>query len=450
MTIDVFLCHAPVDRELAQRIATRLERTTEARVILDECNAAEADTVANRWDAGLSSTAILLLLSAASVPARLSREDWDELLKHVQAGGSPHVYPIIVSPCKYPSLLTRSGVYDCDNDALRQIGARLIALHPPPAGRPFMPADLTGVTADLAPLWASLVDESGVVHVGDSRAAQAFARAARSHFRDVFWLSCVDRSRESIVGDLGAQLGISMECSAKAAAEKVGAALDNHRVLVILDGLSTGLPFPRSVDARSSVIVCDGPRLPDISPPDDPLAARLWNAACACAANDFPIPLAGRIAGLSREDGRIASAALTSSRHVEPIDDARRRYRRASGRTTMQREHASAIAEMLSETRRDPEQSRLIVAELPRALDWALTNSWQTAVTLGKRGCTLLKAMSRWPEAATVCHGLMASAMERGDSATYDEFAWELSWLDETPQPVVRAFNSANQLAFDY
>ena len=68
--LDVFICHSAADRGVAAMIAARLERGAEAIVWLDECGGHSGQTIAATWEAGLSSAAILLLLSPEAVPQR--------------------------------------------------------------------------------------------------------------------------------------------------------------------------------------------------------------------------------------------------------------------------------------------------------------------------------------------------------------------------------------------
>jgi hypothetical protein len=169
--IDVFLCYSAADREIADGIAARLERGAEARIIRDECSG--PDTVAKRWDAGLSSSAIVLLLSSDSVPPKVVRADWGDLLRHVEVGETPPVRAIVVSECKYPPLLGRNGIYRWDSgpEMLRDVERWLLSLHPAPARHPFVPAELKGfasVEEESQRLWREVVDQSGVARVGMS------------------------------------------------------------------------------------------------------------------------------------------------------------------------------------------------------------------------------------------------------------------------------------------
>ena len=94
--LDVFVCHSPGDREVAAVIAARLERGAETNVWLDECGSHSGQTVAAAWEAGLTSAAILLLLSPDAVPPGLHREDWQSLLRHLERNSDPPVSAVLI------------------------------------------------------------------------------------------------------------------------------------------------------------------------------------------------------------------------------------------------------------------------------------------------------------------------------------------------------------------
>ncbi len=441
--LDVFLCHSSSDRAVAQSIAACLEVGAEARVILDECSAPDGDTVANRWDAGVSAGAILLLLSADSVPPQPTRKNWEELLHHLELSGEPQVGFLRLEECRYPPMLERRRFFSWGDDlrgTLRAMQRWLLTLHPSPSGRLFVPAELPNFSVrqeDLEPLWDALVDGSGSFRVGDSRLAQVFARNARTHFRDVLWVGCHSRHPISIVGELGVRLGLPMECNADEAARKVGSALDEHRVLVVLDGLEGKLRVPREEEGRSSVLLVSGGE-PGRAEPG--VKSRLATAISACSHNDFPVGFALRLADIGREElGPLVAQGL-----VEPLDEAGERFRRLyAGNPQMKSSHAETVSAIFRD--RHPSVCSGLVAEYEAALDWALASDWGTAVTLGERGVRFLKGASRWPEAALVCKKLKEAAEWRGDSDALDEFAWELSWIEDEPGQLRRAWTAHEQ-----
>ena len=141
--LDVFLCHAPSDGEIAGRIKARLDARAEAKVWLEACGRDTEQTMAVAWEGGSSSAAILLLLSPDAVPQRLRRDDWQLLLDHIEGHAEPPVGALVLAACPYPPLLERKNFFRLSDGAmatLRAIERWIIALHP---GEPsFLPAAL--------------------------------------------------------------------------------------------------------------------------------------------------------------------------------------------------------------------------------------------------------------------------------------------------------------------
>src|SRR5258708_22824563 len=89
-------------------IAARLERGAEAKVWLDECGSHSGPTIAATWEAGLSSAAIMLLLSPEAVPQRRGRADWELVLKHLERKAEPPMGAVLLRDCLFPGLLART------------------------------------------------------------------------------------------------------------------------------------------------------------------------------------------------------------------------------------------------------------------------------------------------------------------------------------------------------
>src|SRR5689334_20312772 len=228
--LDIFLCHAPADREIAQTIAARLRFGAEAQVWLDECT----NTLPSAWEAGGASAAIVLLLSPDAVPPRFKRDDWQSLLSHFETSAEPPVASILVQECPYPKLIERKNFFRWHDNPIRAIERWAVALHDTPPGA-FVPAPLPwfeGRTQELDFLWRALVDQAGSLALvnpepstGKSALAQTFARAAAGHFREVLWIACGDRPSTSILGELGSRLEV--------APERAPHVLQEHRLLLV-------------------------------------------------------------------------------------------------------------------------------------------------------------------------------------------------------------------------
>jgi len=165
--LDVFLAHAPADREIAATIKARLARGAEANVWLDPCGRDTSQPMTAAWEDGLSSTAILLLLSPETIPQRMPREAWELLLDHVKGNAEPPVGAILLAACPYPPLLERRHFFRWSDPAtatLRQVERWIIGLHKDKQPS-FLPAPLPWFQArdqDFDALWTGLVDKPGV------------------------------------------------------------------------------------------------------------------------------------------------------------------------------------------------------------------------------------------------------------------------------------------------
>ncbi len=470
--LDVFLCHSAADRAAAADIAAYLERAAEARVWREECGPAAGETVAAAWEAGVSSAAILLLLSPDAVPRERTRAAWQSVLDHMEHGGSPPLGSVLLRNCDYARLLERRHFFrwsDGRTPVLRALASWLLTLHPESETKRFVPARLPwlqGRSAELELLWDRLVDASGTVVLagepgcGKTSLAQEFARAAAGQFRDILWLDCDGRSPAFLSGDLESQLGARLAVPSPDAFERLVERAREHRLLLVLDdwpgewpglapaeGLASVLtttrcPFPGSVTVRPIVDAC-----PALAP-TDPDCERLWRAMAVCRRNDFPLELAAAIAGLAEDAARSACERLAAGRFVDPLDDMGTRFRLsarsrqaalAANGEALRRAHAAALA-----------PRRTLIAELGNGIEWALLHDWNLATALAIRSFRFLREEGRLREAARVYELLRDQARGRGDLDLARECSWELSWIQDEPGQIRRRVIDGQQIAFDF
>ena len=462
--LDLFLCHSQADREAAVDIAGHLERAAEARIWRKECDAAAGETVADKWDAGLSSAAILLLLSPEAVPRARTRAAWQSLLEHIEGGASPPLGPVLLRNCDYARLLERRRFFrwsDGRTAVLRALASWLLTLHRPGETKLFEPARLPwfqGRAAELELLWDRLVDGSGTVVLagepgsGKTGLAQEFARAAVGHFRDILWVDCGGRSPAFVAGDLESQLGIRPPTPLVDALQ--------HRVLLVLDDVAGEPPVVLPAEGLASVLVTTRHARPgsvDVppvtaafraGPPADPECERLWRAMAVCRRNAVPLELAAAIAGLAPDVAQLACERLVAEGFVDPLDFAGTRFR-LSARSqqaalvapdaSLRRAHAAAL----------PGRPAFI-AEIENALEWALLNDWDLARALAIRSFGFLKKEERLREAARTYELLRDQASACGDLDLARECSWELSWIQDEPGEIRRRATEGQQLALDF
>jgi hypothetical protein len=471
--LDVLICCAAMDREVASLIARRIEGCAESRVWFEECGAEQ--TLVEAWETGFRSAAALLALSPASVPDRLERAYWEPVLNHVAGHANPPVGAVLVRECAYPRLLERSNFFrwaEGPRAALRAIERWIVGLHP--FERPsFGPAALPwfeGREQELELLWETLADApgglawiQGPAGAGKTSLAQAFARQAEGHFRDVLWAGCGDRSVAGITGDVAAQLD--------------GALLAEHRLLLILDDVTGPVPALPPAGGLASVLVtartgrAEPPSharvitLPPPPPaaleaPRDPAERRLWEAMAVCRPQGFPLELAARLAEIDPAQARIACEALVSRRLVDPLGQRDSRFRlsdasRAAARRGAELEllchrHAELLDELCKQMADAPPGLLGCLPELAPALDWACTADWNLATRLAWHAYAFLRSQGRVGEGAEALARLRYEAERRGDKHAADMCAQELSWVLDPSGAPRRRPGTPEQLEFNF
>ncbi len=444
--LDVFLCYAPADQEIAGLIQARLDRCAEASVWLERCGRQTAQTMAAAWEGGSSSAAILLLLSPDAIPERLRREDWQPLLEHLEGNAEPPAGGILLAACPYPPLLERRHFFRWSDGAmatLRKIERWVMGLH---RGEPptFLPAPRTWFQGDkheLDAMWTALVDEPGTFILdGQPALAQEFTRVASGHFRDILWIGCGPRSQLSIASEI-AVLGSS-----------------EGRLLLVLDDVMGDLPIQVPLGRRTSVLIIRSPRaaglpMPPTDPPTDPDHLTLWEAMSTCCAQDIRLELAAQIANMNEREARVVAESLVARRCIDPLDAAGTRFRlgaRSPAGHAMRRRHAEVLNEAFSKWTAHPARCRNFLPDVEAALEWTLVSDWPLATRLAFRAAAFLKAERRFREAAQIYVQLREAARERWDIEVFDNCSEELHWMQDEKGGVRPSPVSADQLGFGF
>ena len=467
--VDVFLCHAAEDREAAEVMAARFERGAEAKVWLKECG-----PVTEVWDAGLSSAAILFLLSPETVPVRSDRSAWQAVLEH---NGEPPIGSVLVRACSFPKLLERKNFFrwgDPTLPVLREIERWILTLHPQPAPPSFLPARLpwfAGREREMEQLWETLADGSGTTILlneasgsGKSSLAQEFARLAGDHFRDIVWVECGRRSPVSIAGEIASAAGLRVEGGPEDLYARVGEVLAEHRLLVVLDDLVGDPPVATVPGGRASVLITA--RSIEMPHPEyaqvlrieaaaapAPVQDAFLDAIAACRPQGFPAGLVARIAGCDEEEARAACARLAVERWIDPVETASLRFRCARERPPAgdaQQRRMAALLEIFARWRAQPELCRHCVAEAERTFECALSSDWPAAVELADRLFAFLTDQGRWMEAAQLFEQLRAGAREREDRRVAEHCSRELGWLLDHEGAARRPPEPGDQLSLPF
>ncbi len=439
--LDISICYAQADREIALAVAARLSMGAEANVSMDECS---KHGLPSSW----TGSAVVLALSSNSVPVRFDRAEWAGLLDHSTAS----VACLMIDECAYPPLFERKNFYRWNAgsiETLRAMERWAIGLRDQPEQAGFTPARLPwfeGRQRELDLLWQTLVDRAGTVVLvqpepgsGKTSLAQEFARQALAHFREIRW----------------------------------NAPGGDGRILHVLDDVSNSLPFPISADSRASVLMttrfrdlevlqntivielekCSAPMLRF---PEEPEDVRLWKSMAACRADGFPLELAVRIADIPASKARSACERLAEFRLLDPFDEDGPRLRLnafsiAAAGATHRRRHAEVLRQEFCRWAKYPERCALYLGEIESAFQWSLSNDWPGAVELAKNSLAFLKAQGLVAAGVQRLKRLGEAAELRGDHQTARECTWELSWIDhehevEPPAPA----NPGMQLGFHF
>ncbi|HME07226.1 MAG TPA: TIR domain-containing protein [Bryobacteraceae bacterium] len=477
--VELFLCCSPDDLDTAAVVAARLEHTAEVTVVIDDST---TGSVAARWEGGLSSAAILLLLSPHAVPSRVSRTEWEAVLNHITSNAEPPIGFLFIAECGYPRLLERKRFFRWDEGsraALRRIEEWVMRLHRLPERRSFVPARLPwfeGRQRELATLWEKLVDGAGTAVIyhsgagGKTSLAQDFARQAGGHFRDILWMDCGDRSPVSIAGDLAEGLGIACEAGSEEDLKRLADVVGQHRVLLVFDDLRPGFDFVVGPEGRASVLITtrweqggaiqidDAPPV-ELDIPEDPVTVRLWQAMAVCRPSGFPVELAAEIAEVEPGDVAAACARLIQGRLVDPFDQAAGRLRMSAASVAVaggsleaqRRRHADVVHAAIHPRTSHPDKARQYIPEVMPAFRWATKADWNLAGKLARQGYTYFRNHGRLAEGVELLIALRNAAELREDWQVSDECDWELSWVRNTPyRGADRGPVEGDQLSFSF
>lgn len=419
--IDITACHAAADRSAAEFLRDRLDRASEARLWLEELKPGE--TLADIWDRGSGSTAILLLLSPDSVPSDASRESWAEVLEHVEHNEAPPLATVTQRECRVPPLLRRKHAFHIDRP--REIQQWAIALHEVEA--PSFAAAPCACDAAALEALDGLRDGGGMAAGVSSEVAQEFARSARPDFRQVIWAVCGERSQPGIAIEIQEQLGLPIDRVDHAAIERV---LEEYRVLLVLDDAAGAAPpLTLREGSRGAIVISNG-----TAAPASPAAAEspLWTALGSCRKQAADLSIAARIAQMPPEEAVREAARLTAAGLLTPLDTSGTLFRlRAQPDGGLRRRHAEVLHDLISS--RPALLSPSLLAEAERAWTWARFSDWQLASAFGEALSRLLQSHHRNAELAPLLTELHQEAQRHDDHRVADFCANELSWLGLSP-----------------
>jgi hypothetical protein len=310
----LFPCYAAGDRATAAAVAAFLERGAEVRVFLDEGEMRPGeDLVAKAREARMADI-VLVFFSRESMPSRWARAQWeDALLKEPAAEGvrigfvrcDDRVPPAVLKPRFELASLPLKSLRELkrwvrhDEPRHPELLPEEARFVPPPV------PNCPGQDADLEALGIAIADRAGAETVANLGLAFEFVRANRDDFDEVFVLECGSRSVTALAGDLGAQLGLSLEGDLDDNLDRLRDFCSARRFLLLLADVGAAAPDALIFGGRCSTLISTGDGL---EPSGDALRQVQQTFASLDAATDWTelCDLARTGRRLTREQGRIA------------------------------------------------------------------------------------------------------------------------------------------------
>lgn len=238
----LFLCFAPADRDLAERLAAFIERGATVRILIDQGAMLPGEDLAEKARQAQSCDMALVLFSRTSLPSRWPRAQWEEALVNEPGEEGLRIAFVKCDDCIPPRVLTPL----FEANALRAIKRWVRGHLPPPhSGAPRGP--------DLEVLGIAIADRPGTEQIADSAVAERFIQSYQHDFDAVLRLDCGERSLAALTGDLAAQLGLRLEGPAESNLAYLQDFCAGRRFLIVLK--DPGMPSIHFIGRTSTLLV---------------------------------------------------------------------------------------------------------------------------------------------------------------------------------------------------
>ena len=251
----IFLAHAAPDHAFACRLGEFLEFGCDITCYTDAGLMSPGQDLIDKAEEGLGADILALILSGASCPGRWARDRWEPVLFEETRRLRVDLVSILLGDCPFPGLLRRKIFFDATLNppvAMRLL-KRWIRQREREAGQPD-----AGISSDLEELYARLSDRAGTMQVPGPVAAQ-FAHEAAAEFEAVLWVPCHGRSLAQAAGELGAQLGLRLEGTAKENCARIRNFLSARRCLLVLDAPAPEIAAALEMNGRASALLTSDP-----------------------------------------------------------------------------------------------------------------------------------------------------------------------------------------------
>jgi hypothetical protein len=237
---------------MASRLAGFLEFGCNLTCGVEDGQIGENQDLISKAGEGLSADVLLLLLSPSSSPARWVRERWEPVLFDQARQGGVDVVTVLLRECSFPPLLRRRNFIDATANWLtaQRLLKRWFMLRERESGA----APSVEFSGDLEDLYLNLSDRAGTLRAGGAVASR-FATEAEEEFEAVLWVPCQDRTLAQAAGELGHQLGLSLDGPVNENCGRIRELLAARRCLVVLDAPGPEISSELIAGGRASTAI---------------------------------------------------------------------------------------------------------------------------------------------------------------------------------------------------
>ncbi len=228
----IFIAHAEANHGFACRLTEFLEFGCNVNCYKDEGLIASGEDIIGKVEEGITADAVVLLLSDASWPVRMPRERWEPVLFEKTREAGVELLTVLLGECPFPALLRRRNFFDATTNP--NMAMRLLKRWVWQAERGMSHSLMPTVSSDLEELYYGLADRSGRMEASGADATR-FSKEAAQEFEAVFWIPCHRRSLAQVAGELGTQLGVTLDGTVEQNCSKIRELLSQRRCLLVLD-----------------------------------------------------------------------------------------------------------------------------------------------------------------------------------------------------------------------
>jgi hypothetical protein len=250
-----FLAHAAADHEFAVELAEFLEVGCEVTCYTEEGMLPRGRDFIRKAEEGLAEDVLLVLLSEEAWPSRRPRQEWEPVLVDRARETNAEVATFLLSDCPFPEVWRRRNFFDGSRDRLRAM--RLVKRWSWQRRRATGVAPSNVFSRDLQSLYRDIADRVSTSCVGGEMASR-FACEAAEEFEVVLWVPAQGRSLAQVSGELGAQLGVTLDGTAEENCDRIRDLLYDRRCLLVLDAPTAEHEAALIPHGRTSTLITVG------------------------------------------------------------------------------------------------------------------------------------------------------------------------------------------------